>query len=86
MCWGLQGLGRGSHKGVGDDAVVSRVGVGFISRARRRRENADERPCVCVRPHLFGDGVQGRRRLVVQEDGRILQHGAGDGDALLLPA
>lgn len=41
---------------------------------------------VCVRPHLFGDGVQGRGRLVVQEDGRILQHGAGDGDALLLPA
>lgn len=40
---------------------------------------------VC-RTHLFSDGVQGRRRLVVQEDGRILQYGAGDCDALLLPA
>lgn len=37
------------------------------------------------RTHLFGDGVQGRRSLVVQEDGRILQYGAGDGDTLLFP-
>lgn len=41
--------------------------------------------CRGSRTHLFGDGVQGRRRLVIQEDGRILEDGAGDGDALLLP-
>lgn len=36
--------------------------------------------------HLLSDGVKGRRSLVIQEDGWVLQYGAGDGDALLLPA
>ena len=35
---------------------------------------------------LLGAGVEGRGRLVEDEDGGVLQHRAGDGDALLLPA
>lgn len=34
--------------------------------------------------NLFGDGIEGRRCFVIQEDRWILQYGTGDGDALLL--
>lgn len=53
------------------------------------RERADASwsvAAVVCQTHLLGDGVKGRRSLVIQEDGWVLQDGAGDGDTLLLPA
>ena len=36
--------------------------------------------------HVFGFGIEGAGGLVQNEQGRVLEQGAGDGDALLLPA
>ena len=38
------------------------------------------------RDHLLGGGVERGRGLVQQQDGGLLDDGARDGDALLLPA
>ena len=59
---------------------------------RRKTMGDDERGAVCHQPFQrgldlpFRLGVEGRGRLVEQQDRRVAQHGPGDGQALPLAA
>ena len=62
-----------------------------IGRAHRRQPMGDDDGCAplhqcrqCVLHQPFGSGVQRRGRLVQQQDGRIAQQGARNGDPLAL--